>query len=92
MPAFAVPLIGWIPLINPLYSQVPHLTPWWILLIFPLVLLISLVYKTVRSPEGQNILLPTIWFSIRILFYMAIISIALQVLYHVVTRLSTTPL
>ena len=92
MPTFATPLIGWIPLVNPLYSRVPHLTTWWLLLIFPLVLIISLVYQTVRSPEGRNILLPTIWFSIKVLFYMAIISIALQVLYHVVTRLSTTPL
>lgn len=92
MPTCTTPIIGWIPLVNPLYSQVPHLTQWWLLLIFPLVIIISLVYQTVRSPEGRNILMPTIWFSVKVLFYMAIISIALQVLYHIVTRLSSTPL
>ncbi len=83
---------SWTPFVNPIYSAVPHLTQWWLLLILPLVLIISVVYKTVRSPDGQGILLPTLWFGTKVLLSMAAISIVLQLLYHYVTRSSGTQL
>ncbi len=83
---------AWTPFVNPIYSAVPHLTQWWLLLVLPLILIISLVYKTVRSPDGHGILWPTLWFGTKVLVSMAAISIVLQLLYHYVTRLSGTQL
>ncbi len=92
MTPFTVLPLGWILFLNPIYSVVPHLTAWWLLMILPLVVIISLVYQTVRSPDGTNLLWPTFRFAFKILFYMAVICLVLQLLYYFVTTISSTPL
>ena len=76
----ALPL-AWIPFINPLYSEIPHLTAIWLLLIIPLVLTISLVYQTVRRNNLSGLTLGTLWFSIKVLFFMALIAMVIQLVF-----------
>ncbi|MGC9261174.1 MAG: hypothetical protein ACP5I8_14000 [Phycisphaerae bacterium] len=73
--------IAWIPFINPLYSAVPHLTAIWLLFIFPLVLIISLVYQTVRRNNLSGLTGGTLWMSAKVLFFMALITIVIQVVF-----------
>ncbi len=88
--AFGIP--AWIPLIDPLYSVVPHLTGYWLLFAFPLVLIISLVYQAVRRRDLTGLLKATLWLAIKILLGMALICVVVQVFYHLVVHYSTAPL
>ena len=76
----ALPL-AWMPFINPLYSEVPHLTAIWLLLIIPLVVAISLVYQTVRRNDLASLALGTLWFSVKVLFFMALIAVVIQLVF-----------
>lgn len=91
MTAAAAPM-GWIPFINPLYSAVPHLTAIWLLLIFPLVVIISLVYQTVRRNDLSGLALGTFWFSTKVLFFMALIAVVIQIVFFLSIHYLAGPL
>ncbi len=84
--------IAWLPLINPLYSAVPHLTDYWMLLIFPLVLIISLVYQSIRREDLSGLALGTLWMSTKVLFFMALIAIGIQIVFYLSIHYLAGPL
>jgi len=84
--------LAWVPFINPLYSAIPHLTAIWLLLIFPLVVIISLVYQTVRRDDLSGLLPGTLWFSIKVLFFMALIALIIQVVFFLSIHYLAGPL
>ncbi len=90
--AGVVGIPAWIPLIDPLYSIVPHLTSYWLLFAFPLVLIISLVYQTVRRRDLTGLRKATLWLAIKIILGMALICVVVQVVYHLAVHYSTAPL
>lgn len=85
-------MVAWIPFVNPLYSEVPHLTAIWLLLIFPLVLIISLVYQAVRHDELSSLLRGTVWFSAKVLFFMALIAVVIQLVFFLSIHYLAGPL
>ena len=74
--------LAWIPLIDPLYSVAPHLTHYWLALVAPVTLLISLVYQTVRRPDRPGLTAATLWLSVKILLGMAAVSAATYGIYY----------
>ena len=76
---------GFIPLVDPLYAAVPHLTALWMWFLLPLVAIISVVYQTVRQPELHKMPRASLWMSIKILVAFALIGIGLNILYNLVT-------
>ncbi len=83
---------AWIPFINPLYSVIPHLTAIWLLLIFPLVVIISLVYQTVRRNDLSGLMGGTLWMSAKVLFFMALIAVIIQILFFLSLHYLAGPL
>ncbi len=84
--------LAWIPFINPLYSVVPHLTAIWLLFIFPLVLIISLVYQAVRRNDLSGLAGETLWMSAKVLFFMALITIVIQIVFFLSIHYLAGPL
>ena len=84
--------IAWVPFINPLYSVVPRLTDYWMLLIFPLVLIISLVYQSIRREDLSNLTSGTLWMSTKVLFFMALIVIGIQIVFYMSIHYLAGPL
>ncbi len=83
---------AWIPFVNPLYSAVPHLTAIWLLLIFPLVVIISLVYQTIRRSDLSGLAVGTLWMSAKVIFFMALISLVIQVVFYLSIHYLAGPL
>jgi multisubunit Na+/H+ antiporter MnhF subunit len=86
------PPAAWIPFINPLYSAVPHLTAIWLLLIFPLVVIISLVYQTIRRSDLSGLVLGTLWMSAKVIFFMALIAVMIQLVFYLSIHYLAGPL
>ncbi len=79
----------WIPFVDPLYAVVPHLSQWWFLGIFPMLAVVTLVYRTIRLPPSTSflrILISTFWAFLICLVAAAVICIGLLVFYHIATR------
>ena len=74
--------LAWIPLIDPLYSVLPHLSHYWLALVVPVTLIISLVYQAVRRPDRPGLTVATFWLSLKILLGMAAVSAAIYGLYY----------
>ena len=84
--------LAWIPLIDPIYSVVPHLTDYWLLFVFPLVLTISLVYQTIRRQDLAGLVSATLWMSAKVLFFMVLIAIVIQVVFSLGIHYFSAPL
>ncbi len=85
----------WIPFVDPLYAVVPHLSHWWFLGLFPMLIVVAVVYRTVRLPPSSSvkkILISSIWAFIICVAVAAIICFGCMLFYHVASRHLPLPL
>ncbi len=85
-----LPMPAWTPLVDPLYQRVAHISDYWMWLLIPLVLVISVVYQTARKAELRQVPIAALWMSVKILAAFAVIGIGLELLYHYLTVWSVT--
>jgi hypothetical protein len=79
----------WIPFVDPLYAVIPHLSQWWFLGVFPVLIAISVVYRAVRLPPStslKKILISSFWTFFICVAAAAIICFGLLLFYHVASR------
>lgn len=84
------PYPGWTPLIDPLYERVPHLTVYWMWLVVPLVLVISVVYQTARVAHVSAVPIASLWMSLKIIAAFSLLGISLELIYHYLTLWSVS--
>jgi|GEM_PF-2711030 len=85
----------WIPFIDPLYAVVPHLSQWWFLGLFPMLVAILVVYRTVRLPPSSSlkkIFISSFWAFLICVVAVAVICLGLLLFYHVASRHLSLPL
>ncbi len=75
-----LPLIAWIPFLEPIRGIG---NAWW-LLSLPLIVGISIAYKSIRAASVERFWGQVAWFSLRVMLIMVALTVALFVLVRVV--------
>jgi hypothetical protein len=84
-------MVAWIPLVDPLYSIYPNLANYWLPLLVPLALVVSLVYQGVKHQNLNGVTAATFWMTVKILFFMALICAGVQLFYILTVAHTTRP-
>lgn len=79
-------ILAFTPLIDPLPALYPGMDDYWLWLVLPLVLAISIVYKGTRIKSLQALPKEATIMTVQILFLMAIASVALAAIYWAAVR------
>jgi hypothetical protein len=74
------PLIGWIPFLEPIRGIG---NAWWLLAV-PLIVGISIAYKSIRAASVERFWGQVAWFSLRVMLIMVALTVALLVLVRIV--------
>lgn len=75
-----LPLIAWIPFLEPIRGIG---NAWWLLSI-PLIVGISVAYKSIRAASVERFWGQVTWFSLRVMLIMVALTVALLVLVRIV--------
>ena len=75
-----LPLIAWIPFLEPIRGIG---NAWWLLAV-PLIVGISIAYKSIRAASVERFWGQVAWFSVRITLIMVALTVALFVLVRIV--------
>ena len=75
-----LPLIGWIPFLEPIRGIG---NAWWLLAV-PLIVGIATAYKSIRAGSVESFWRQVTWFSVRITLIMVALTVALFVLVRIV--------
>ncbi len=75
-----LPLIAWIPFLEPIRGIG---NAWW-LLSLPLIVGISIAYKSIRAASVEGFWGQVAWFSLRVMLIMVALTVALFVLVRIV--------
>lgn len=76
----ALPLMAWVPFIEPIRGIG---NAWWLLSI-PLIVGISIAYKSIRAASVERFWSQVAWFSVRVMLIMAALTVGLFVLVRIV--------
>lgn len=76
----ALPLVAWIPFLEPIRGIG---NAWWLLSI-PLIVGISVAYKSIRAASIERFWSQVAWFSVRVLLIMVALTLGLFVLVRIV--------
>lgn len=75
-----LPLIAWIPFLEPIRGIG---NAWWLLSV-PLIVGISIAYKSIRAASVERFWGQVAWFSLRVMLIMVALTVALFVLVRIV--------
>lgn len=75
-----LPLIAWIPFLEPVRGIG---NAWWLLSV-PLIVGISVAYKSIRAASVERFWRQVAWFSLRVMLIMVALTVALFVLVRIV--------
>lgn len=75
-----LPLIAWIPFLEPIRGIG---NAWWLLSV-PLIVGISIAYKSIRAASVERFWGQVGWFSLRVMLIMVALTVALFVLVRIV--------
>jgi hypothetical protein len=79
-------LLAFIPLYDPLPALLPNMDEYWLWLVVPLVVAISVVYKGTRIEKLRRLPWDTCVMSVQILMLMVVASIVLGAAYWAAIR------
>lgn len=79
-------MLGYTPLLDPLTALYPGLSDYWLWLLVPLVIAISVIYKAIRVHKLGDLPKESLRMSIEIFVFMAIAAFAVAGLHWVWIR------
>ena len=79
-------MLGFSPLFDPLPALYPWMSDYWLVLVIPLVIAISVVYKGTRVEPLQRLPMQVLLMTTQILVLMVVAAIALDGLYWIWLR------
>jgi hypothetical protein len=79
-------MLAFSPLFDPLPALYPWMSDYWLVLVVPLVIAISLVYKGTRVAELRKLPMQVLLLTTQILLLMVVAAVALDGLYWVWLR------
>ena len=82
----AASTLAFMPLVDPVTALYPGLSAYWLLLVVPLVLVISVVYKGTRIDKLSKLPWAAAMMSVQILVVMAVASVLLDLVCLAMTR------
>jgi hypothetical protein len=74
-------ILAFIPLYDPLFALYPHLSEYWLWLVIPLVIAISVVYKCTRVADLRHLPRDAAIMSAQIVVVMAFAAVLLYIGY-----------
>ena len=80
-------ILAFIPLLDPVSALFPNMSNYWLLLVLPLVIAISIVYRCTRTQSLRSLPKEATVLSIEILFFMVLAAFLLAVGYYAYIRL-----
>jgi hypothetical protein len=86
IPTLTTHLLAFTPLIDPLSSIFPNLDDYWLILVIPVVLAISLVYKGTRVATVRRLPVEAATMAAQILILMLVASVGLYALTYLWLR------